>query len=208
MHYPVTVLGYGTRIGIWFQGCSIGCRGCVSRDTWASGAGVEASVEDVIATCDAWAGQAQLDGITISGGEPFDQPRGLVRLLYALDGWLGGRRESVDVLCYSGYPEHRLRARYPEILAELDAVIPEPYVARRAPGGRWRGSNNQTVVPLTPLGRDRYADISPRTPESPEIQFVVDDDIWFIGIPRPGDMDAIEANLRQRGILVTATSWR
>lgn len=34
MHFPVTTLGPGDRIGIWFQGCSIRCTGCISKDTW------------------------------------------------------------------------------------------------------------------------------------------------------------------------------
>ena len=38
-HYPVTVLGPGQRIGIWFQGCRIHCPGCVSQDTWAADPG-------------------------------------------------------------------------------------------------------------------------------------------------------------------------
>ncbi len=33
-HWPVTVLGPGRRIGLWVQGCSIHCPGCVSQDTW------------------------------------------------------------------------------------------------------------------------------------------------------------------------------
>ena len=33
-HFPVTALGPGRRIGIWVQGCSIQCPGCVSLDTW------------------------------------------------------------------------------------------------------------------------------------------------------------------------------
>src|SRR4029077_956889 len=33
-HWPVTVLGPGRRIGLWVQGCTIRCRGCVSQDTW------------------------------------------------------------------------------------------------------------------------------------------------------------------------------
>ena len=32
-HYPVTVLGSGQRIGIWFRGCRLHCPGCVSQDT-------------------------------------------------------------------------------------------------------------------------------------------------------------------------------
>ena len=38
-HFPVTVLGPGRRIGIWLQGCSIHCKGCVSQDTWAADPG-------------------------------------------------------------------------------------------------------------------------------------------------------------------------
>ena len=37
LHFPVTTLGPGHRIGIWFQGCSIRCEGCLSMDTWAPG---------------------------------------------------------------------------------------------------------------------------------------------------------------------------
>ena len=33
MHFPVTTLGPGNRIGIWVQGCTIRCPGCVSADT-------------------------------------------------------------------------------------------------------------------------------------------------------------------------------
>ena len=40
IHYPVTTLGPGKRIGIWMQGCSIRCPGCISADTWAPGRGV------------------------------------------------------------------------------------------------------------------------------------------------------------------------
>lgn len=38
LHFPVTTLGPGRRIGVWFQGCSIRCAGCISRDTWETGA--------------------------------------------------------------------------------------------------------------------------------------------------------------------------
>ncbi|MGH9300239.1 MAG: 4Fe-4S single cluster domain-containing protein, partial [Acidimicrobiales bacterium] len=187
MHYPVTVLGFGQRIGIWFQGCSIGCRGCISKDTWPADEGFAVTVDEVLDRCEAWAAAGALDGITISGGEPFEQPAGLLALLDGLTAWLGPRRESVDIMCYSGYPERRLLEAFPEIVQRLDVLVPNPFVQARAPGGRWQGSNNQRLAVLTPLGESRYGG-APSTPATPEIQFVVDDGIWLIGVPRPGDM--------------------
>ena len=47
IHFPVTTLGPGRRIGIWFQGCSIRCPGCISMDTWAQGRG-NTTIEEVV----------------------------------------------------------------------------------------------------------------------------------------------------------------
>src|SRR5215831_1013285 len=77
IHFPVSTLGPGQRIGIWFQGCSIRCPGCISMDTWAEGRGIT-TVEEVINSIIPWLSKA--DGITISGGEPFDQPDALLEL--------------------------------------------------------------------------------------------------------------------------------
>ena len=101
IHFPVTTLGPGRRIGIWFQGCSIRCPGCISMDTWAPGRGVT-TVDDVVNAVTQWLPAA--DGITISGGEPFDQPIALIDLL--------GRLRSLteaDVLVFTGHPWTRVR---------------------------------------------------------------------------------------------------
>ena len=50
-HFPVTVLGPGRRIGLWVQGCSIGCKGCVSMDTWAPDASRAVPIADLVAWC-------------------------------------------------------------------------------------------------------------------------------------------------------------
>ena len=78
IHFPVTTLGPGRRIGIWFQGCSIRCPGCISMDTWAPGRGIT-TIDEVVSAIAQWIPTA--DGITISGGEPFDQPVALIELL-------------------------------------------------------------------------------------------------------------------------------
>jgi len=48
-HWPVTVLGPGRRIGLWVQGCTIHCKGCVSQDTWPRDPAKAIAVTDLVA---------------------------------------------------------------------------------------------------------------------------------------------------------------
>jgi anaerobic ribonucleoside-triphosphate reductase activating protein len=208
-HYPVTVLGPGRRIGIWLQGCSIRCPACVSRDTWAKDAGREMDVAALLSWC---RGVAPLgaDGITISGGEPFDQPAALQALLKALHRWRERIPGDFDILAYSGYPLGTLKKKHPGILALLDAVIPEPYVDGLPLAHVWRGSANQPLVPLSPRGAARYeAYLTTPAEAGKRMQVAADGGrLWFIGIPHRGDMAALEDLCRQRGLTMNAVSWR
>src|SRR6185369_10559474 len=94
VHYPVTTLGPGERIGIWFQGCSIRCPGCISADTWAR-RGPDLTVSHLLESMDAWL--AKCDGVTISGGEPFEHPQALTELLTGIRS-----RGNCNMLVYSG----------------------------------------------------------------------------------------------------------
>jgi anaerobic ribonucleoside-triphosphate reductase activating protein len=209
-HWPVTVLGPGRRVGLWLQGCSIHCPGCVSQDTWDPDPAKTIAVADLVAWCRRTAGNT-LDGVTISGGEPFDQPAGLAALLGALDAWR--RKESLDfdVLCYSGYPLRALERKHAKLLARLDAVIPEPYVDGLPLQNVWRGSANQTLVPLSARGRARYAPFVDASAASDGKRFqmaVEGARVWMIGIPARGDMAQVEALCASRGLALSKVSWR
>ncbi|MDR1934135.1 MAG: radical SAM protein [Candidatus Accumulibacter sp.] len=212
-HYPVTVLGYGRRIGVWFQGCGIHCKACVSQDTWDADGGAAVSVADLLGWCRQKA-SAGVDGVTLSGGEPFDQPRALGALLDGLARWRQRARLSLDLLCYSGYPLKTLRAHHAALLQKLDALIPEPYVDALPEGGSWRGSANQPLVPLSPLGEQRYGGYGGDAGNAGEkgaktLQIAVEDGrIWMIGIPARGDMAALERLCAERGLRLDQVSWR
>ena len=207
-HFPVTTLGYGRRLGLWVQGCSIGCKGCVSQDTWDADGGWAVDVAEVLAWCDS-SRKHEIDGITISGGEPFEQARALRELLDALDAWRQQLERPFDMLCYSGLPLGKIEQGHADILASLDVLIPEPYVARRTGAGPWRGSSNQPLVPLTPLGRVRYGDETQDAEDSPRIQVSLEHGAaWFIGIPKLGDLDKLEEYARARGVVLEDVSWR
>lgn len=207
-HFPVTVLGHGRRIGLWFQGCSVGCPGCIALDTWEPDPLKAISVGDVVDWCSGLPADG-VDGVTISGGEPFDQPQALLELLSRLHDWRAGLDREIDLLCYSGRALAVLQARHQAILDLLDVVIPGAFVAARSPGAVWRGSANQSLVPLTELGHRRYeADIG-RPAERTRLQVTVDGGtVRYIGVPKPGDFAALEAALARRGLSHEEASWR
>ena len=219
-HYPVTTLGPGTRAGIWTQGCTLHCPGCLSRDTWDADPGKAVPVEAILGWLASLPGP--VDGVTVSGGEPFQQPAALAALLRGIRAWREERPHEtigLDILVYSGYVYSRLcrTEATREILDMCDAVITGPYVDRLNPGGRhpeggsllWRGSANQRVVPLSPLGRERYGALAgigdTREDAGPRVQVSVDEGpegrrVYYIGIPRRGDMEHLTSRLERAGV--------
>ncbi len=205
-HFPVTTLGPGRRIGLWTQGCALHCPDCCARDTWEPDPDRAVPVATLLQWCRA-AAPAGPDGITVSGGEPFDQPQALAELLDGLAQWRSELTQPFDILCYSGRSLAHLEAAHPDLLARLDALLPEPFVAARPSGLAWRGSDNQPLVPLSPLGRTRYPG-DPRTVPK-RLQFAIDAaSIWCIGIPERGDLATLEALCRNRGLHLEEVSWR
>lgn len=201
LHHPVTVLGHGTRVGVWFQGCGIGCRDCISQDTWdRGGPGDAVPVAEVLG----WIGKCgRVDGLTVSGGEPFDQPEALAALV---DGFRAlPTAAGADVLIYSGYTATALQRRFGDAWRIGDATITGPYLATRA-GDALRGSNNQVIHLHTDLGRARY---SSGIPTTGKVQVAATGgQLWMIGIPAPGDMSALEQRLATRGVRLSEVSWR
>jgi anaerobic ribonucleoside-triphosphate reductase activating protein len=186
----------------------------MSRDTWAADLRTEAPVEAVLGWLDSLSGP--VDGITISGGEPFEQPTAVAELLRGVHAWRGDA--PVDILIFSGYTySHLSRDTESQKILELcDAVVAGPYVDRRNDGSPLRGSSNQRLVPLTDLGRERY-EARPDVAASPEqdkhIQVGVNDGpegrrVYYIGIPRRGDMDQLSSALERAGVRAGEVSWR
>ncbi len=209
-HFPVSVLGPGKRLGIWLQGCSIGCKGCVSQDTWEHDPGRDMTVVQLLDWCHKTT-QGIFDGVTISGGEPFDQPQALDALLDGLIRWRRRSKLDFDLLCYSGYPLSTLQKNHPTLLAKLDALIPEPYVDAKPLTHVWRGSSNQPLVPLSDRGRNKYTQHldTPADQATKRIQTMLDGErVWYVGIPARGDMAALENSCKTRGLELTQVSWK
>lgn len=185
-HFPVTTLGFGRRVGIWLQGCSLGCPGCIAPQTWRRTAAHRVELDPLVARLRPFLAAA--DGVTISGGEPFEQPRALRALIAAV------RRECPggDILVYSGYPAARLRERHPAILAQIDVLIPEPFIEAAAGAHPLAGSGNQPVLLFTALARARYGAIDSKARARINLA-PADDRLRLAGIPRRGEIERLAA---------------
>lgn len=193
IHYPVTTLGPGRRLGIWFQGCSIRCPGCISADTWAAGKGL-LEIDELFERLDAWL--PDCNGITISGGEPFDQCNALIEVLTRLRAEVGA-----DILVYSGHPFERLADTLQCMDGLIDALITDPYLLHAPQTLPIRGSDNQRLHMLTPLGRSRFATFEDPERRAKTFDVMFDDDgaVWLAGIPRRGEFERLKAHLGQLG---------
>ncbi|MHC2364182.1 4Fe-4S single cluster domain-containing protein [Rhizobium leguminosarum] len=203
LHFPVTTLGPGNRVGVWFQGCSIRCPACISADTWANGGG-QTTVDDVLAVLAEWLPHS--DGITISGGEPFDQPDALKALVTALR-----RQTDGDILAYSGHPYEMIAHMISEMAGSLDAIICDPYLVDAPQTLALRGSDNQRLIPLTSLGASRFSPYErAAVAEDRRFDLMMDGDgqVWMAGIPARDDFNRLKSTLATKHHKIITTQDR
>jgi anaerobic ribonucleoside-triphosphate reductase activating protein len=194
IHFPVTKLGPGRRVGIWVQGCSIRCVGCISADTWVQHKG-RTHVREVLAVIERWVPQA--DGFTISGGEPFDQTPALTELLAGIR-----RMSKADILVFTGYPREAIEARLSSMEGLIDALITDPFDETAPQTVALRGSDNQRLHTLTSLGHGRFAAYDRPIAggdKSLDVMFDEQGEIWLAGIPGRGDFRQLQSILRANG---------
>ena len=156
--------GPGIRNVVWFQGCTLGCPGCFNPKTHDPAGGKEMSAEEVCSFL--LAPDRPCDGITISGGEPFRQPEGLLELLQLLNG-----SRTPPVLVFSGYTFKTIQQTpaFSACLPYIDALICGPYQADTSPAyERFCSSGNQELVILS--GRFRPEDFA----ELPLREWIID----------------------------------
>ncbi len=199
---PVRGLGHGVRVGLWVQGCTIGCAGCASTDTWSTDGGITIAIEDL---ADRLAGLlADADGLSLTGGEPLQQAGALTRLLDLLAD--RGTLDQVDVLLFTGYAPARARTLGAGLWQHLDAAVAGPYRADRPNDHPLVASANQELMVLSDLGRHRYGDVPDTVPTTIDVS-TANGDLVMAGLPRPGDLDRFRELMAARGISMGGASW-
>lgn len=131
------VNGDGCRYVVFCQGCAHYCQYCQNPDTWDFNGGTEIDAEELAQQIKReFAKHPWLDGITLSGGDPFYQQEECARLLKLLP--------RVNVWIYTGF-------RYEEIanteLAQMaDVIVDGEYVDELRCDGKMYGSSNQRII--------------------------------------------------------------
>jgi anaerobic ribonucleoside-triphosphate reductase activating protein len=148
--------GPGVRAAVWVQGCSVKCPGCFNPHLWSEKGGQD---DDPRQLADAWVAQARAagsEGITLLGGEPFDQAAAMGVVAEAF------RDAGLTVMTFTGYRLEQVRSWSAEradirkLLEATDLLADGPYLADQPERSRpWIGSTNQGLTALT----HRYADL-------------------------------------------------
>jgi anaerobic ribonucleoside-triphosphate reductase activating protein len=186
------VNGPGMRAVIYFQGCTLRCRGCWNPNTHS----FSSSDRSIVETADSIRlahGIRPLDGVTFSGGEPLQQANALLGLMNALH----ARLPHLSFGMYSGYSERELsRGLYwcrselahdakqqiwREIKSRLDFAILGRYVAEKPSSFPLRSSSNQKLALLS--NRYREEDFAP---QEVEIQIGAGGVVQVTGFPSLG----------------------
>ncbi|MDR3329915.1 MAG: anaerobic ribonucleoside-triphosphate reductase activating protein [Mycoplasmataceae bacterium] len=139
-----TVNGEGLRKVFFSQGCSHGCKNCFNPETWPFTGGqvfdIDVLVQQVLA-------EGYLNGVTLSGGDPFQQSEAFAILSTKL------KQHKINIWAYTGYTFDELlkisksNVHIKTMLNNLDVLIDGRFVEEQKDEHlKFRGSTNQRVI--------------------------------------------------------------
>ena len=127
------VNGDGSRYVVFTQGCQHHCKGCQNPATWDLSGGAEITASEIATD---FRKRRLLDGITLSGGDPFCQQEECLALLDLLPG--------VNVWIYTGY-EYEEICDTP-LAKRADVLVVGKFVEELRCDGKMYGSSNQRII--------------------------------------------------------------
>jgi anaerobic ribonucleoside-triphosphate reductase activating protein len=193
IQYPVYNLGPGKRVGVWVQGCSLHCLGCVSKSLWPKKKGND--IEILKLACAISEVKHSYDGITITGGEPFDQYESLITFCALVK-----RTTNLNLYCFSGYTLTELDEKHPDrlFMKYLDFLLDGQYKQDNHDNKNVRGSTNQKLY--------QFIDGQPVAlntlffSKAWSLAVSKHNQVFMAGIPKEGDLRTITRQLGQIGI--------
>ena len=129
-----------------------------------------------------------VEGITISGGEPFLQSEGLFELITLLR-----EKKDLGVIIYTGMCFSEVKND--KLVGLSDLIIDGEYREELNDGLSLRGSSNQNIIQLT----SRYSDvIDVYGTKGRKIELhVFNDKVTMVGIPSKNSIESLESNSKK-----------
>ena len=131
------VNGPGNRFVLWTQGCSKGCSECFNPETWSNNIFKEYSPRQIFELVKNF----EVDGITISGGDPLEQEDELLELLMLLS----SMRLRKGIILFSGFTRAEISSNIirEKCLSYIDVLIDGRYEKNLKVDFSLKGSSNQ-----------------------------------------------------------------
>jgi len=179
-------LGPYNRYAIWVQGCERRCVGCISKDSQALDGGyiedIDVLAADIINTPD-------IEGITISGGEPFLQLEELVNLITMVKA-----KKDIGVIVYTGYNFEEIKEC--KLTSLCDIIVDGAYIEELNDGLSLRGSSNQNICLITERYKKEAKELYGIQGRKIEL-YLLDGKTQMVGIPDKKTLSVLEGNSTQ-----------
>lgn len=136
--------GPGIRLVVFTQGCRHHCTGCHNPETHSFDSGTFMETDEIVQMV---LKNPLLDGITLSGGDPFEQAEACAELAIKV------RKLDLNVITYTGYTFEDLvkgfskKKGWKELIHVTDILVDGRFeLERRNLLLKFRGSENQRII--------------------------------------------------------------
>ena len=173
------------------------CPGCISRSLWNPQKGSNLSV--LALTSWIISIQDQYEGVSITGGEPFEQYNSLISFCALVK-----TLTKLNIYIYSGYSLEELTKQHPDklFMKYTDYLLDGRYVRRKHDDQNSRGSSNQILYKF--IENKPVEQKEAFTSNKWSVTISPDGTIYMAGIPKKNDMQYLRDSLVKLGINLRA----
>lgn len=139
------VNGEGLRSALFLSGCNHNCDGCHNKEMQSFQYGDEVELKKILDRIKS--NVPLISGVTFSGGEPFEQAKGLSILAKLI------KNEGLNIWCYTGYTFEEIVESGDtyklNLLSYIDVIIDGKFEKNLVEGAlKYTGSRNQRIIKL------------------------------------------------------------